>query len=247
MIIKNSAMNPIRIAIKVLVGGLSLGVFSQVLADTSLYGLNGGGSITNTGATPTNAGFTFSIQPGFQATFSKLGFWVNQAADPARYRATVSLYDLTSQGSTLPPPPQAQLIEQAVGNNIESGCSLEASFCYANVANSVTLVSGRTYLLTSSYGTFLNDNTYYLSGLTTPTNVSFASNIIYGNSYFDPSTTVAPGSNYGVFGPNLGGLQVTAVPSGAPVPAPLPIIGATAALAYSRKIRSRIKSMPSNV
>jgi hypothetical protein len=189
MIIKNSAMNPIRIAIKVLVGGLSLGVFSQVFADTSLYGLNGappGGSITNTGATATNAGFTFSIQPGFQATFSKLGFWVNETANPTAYRATVSLYDLTSRGGVLPPPNQAQLIEQAVGNNIDSGCSLEANFCYANVANSVTLVSGRTYLLTSSYGIFLNDNTYYLSGLTTPTNVSFANNIIYGNSYLDP-------------------------------------------------------------
>lgn len=240
-------MNPVRTAINVLVGSVTLGVFSQALATPSLYGLSGDVSafITNTGTDVVGAGFTFSIQPGFQATFSKLGFWVNETAAPANYRATVSLYDLTSNGGTLPPPPVAQLIEQAVGSNLD-GCTLDAGFCYADVTNSVTLVSGRTYLLTSTYGSFLNDNTYFLSGLNAPANVSFANNIIYGNAYFNPNAIVTPASNYGVFGPNLGGLQVTAVPSGVPVPAPLPIIGATAALAYSRKIKSRIKPMPNN-
>lgn len=240
-------MNPVRTAIKVLVGSVTLGVFSQALATPSLYGLSGDVSalITDTGTDEVGAGFTFSIQPGFQATFSKLGFWVNETAAPANYRATVSLYDLTSNGGTLPPPPVAQLIEQAVGNNLD-GCTLASGFCFADVPNNVTLVSGRTYLLTSTYGPFLNNNTYYLSGLVAPSNVSFANNIIYGSAYFSPLNSVSPPYNYGVFGPNLGGLQVTAVPSGAPVPAPLPIIGATAALAYSRKIRSRIKPMPNN-
>jgi hypothetical protein len=188
-------------------------------------------------------GFTFSIQPGYQATFDKLGFWVNSAASPANSRATISLYEQTGS-VVLPPPLQAQLINQLIGTNvIGATCSISNSFCYANFSNSITLVSGKSYLLTTRYNDFSNNNTYYAFGLSAPSEVAFVNNIVYGDAYFDPNSSTTPGDNYGYFGPNLGGLQVTAVgpTPGTGVPAPLPLLGASAALFHSRRIKSRIR------
>jgi len=222
---------------------IALGFHSPAKAIPSLYNLIGTPpNVFDTETDLVEFGFTFSIQPGYQATFDKLGFWVNSAASPANSRATISLYELT--GTAVLPPSGGQLINQSIGTNVSgTTCSISNSFCYANFSNSITLVSGKSYLLTTQYSDFMNDNTYYAFDLFAPSQVAFSNNIVYGNAYFNPNSSTTPGDNYGYFGPNLGGLQVTAVgpTPGTGVPAPLPLLGASAALFHSRRIKSRIR------
>jgi hypothetical protein len=226
----------------VLVAGLQ----SQAHAN-KLYDLNvvpPAANIVPTFDASVELGFSFSLpsnsgsHPPYEATFNKIGFWVNTAANPTFYNATISLYDITN--STLPPPNQAQLLNQTIGNNLGTPCTLTGQFCFTDLAAPVTLVSGKTYLLTSKYSDAdSNANTFYAKQLTAPNQVSFINNVIYGNSWFDPNISFSPQFNYGAFGPNLSGVVITGGPT--PVPAPLPLLGAAAALTYSRKIKARIK------
>ncbi len=229
----------------VLVAGLQ----SQAHAN-KLYDLNvvpPAANIVPTFDASVEIGFSFSLpatsgsDPPYEVTFNKIGFWVNTAANPAIYNATISLYDITN--STLPPPNQAQLLNQTIGNNIGTTCTLTGQFCFADLQAPITLVSGvspKTYLLTSKYSdSDSNANTYYANKLAAPSQVSFINNVIYGNAWFDPNTLFSPQFNYGAFGPNLSGVVITGGPT--PVPAPLPLLGAAAALTYSRKIKARIK------
>jgi len=227
----------------VLVAGLQ----SQAHAN-QLYDLNvvpPAANIAPTFDDDVEIGFSFSLPstsgsvPPYEATFNKIGFWVNTAANPANYNATISLYDITPP-SVLPPPSQAQLLNETIGNNVGTTCTLTGQFCFADLAAPVTLVSGKTYLLTSKYSDAdSNANTFYANKLTAPSQVSFINNVIYGNAWFDPNTLFSPQNNYGAFGPNLSGVVITGGPT--PVPAPLPLLGAAAALTYSRKIKARIK------
>jgi hypothetical protein len=116
-------------------------------------------------------------------------------------------------------------------------------FCSIGIAD-YQLKSGITYSLSSSYGYLFGGDGTYLAGLTS-SQVSFASGVTYivntiSTNYETPpmSTLALPSNTYGNFGPNLGfGGGPTPPPS---VPAPLPLIGATFAFGYSRKIRSRL-------
>lgn len=195
-------------------------------------------NIENTGTNTVEIGFTFSLPPGatppFSATFNKIGFWVNAAASPTNPNATISLYDITTSGLAGRTP----TINQLVGGFGGLPCTMEGQFCYASIPQQ-TLVSGRTYLLSSIISVFnSNDNTYYADSLTPPSEVVFLNNIVYGSTWFG-GNTLSPSYNHGAFGPNLGGVVITGGPT--PVPTPLPLLGASAALVFSRRIKARIK------
>jgi hypothetical protein len=231
-------------ALQTTIGSIVLVAGLQTQANANrLYDLIGNPPPVNIVETfsPVEIGFSFSLPPGgtpaYSATFSKIGFWVNTAANPTNYSATISLYDITA--SSLPPPSQAQLLNRLIGSNIGTTCTLTGQFCFADIAP-VTLDSGKTYLLTSQYSDQDNNgNTFYARDLAAPSQVAFLDNIIYGAPWFSPSVNLDPTAVHGAFGPNLGGVVLTGGPI--PVPAPLPLLGASAALAYSRRIKARIK------
>lgn len=226
-------------ALKATIGSIVLvaGLQSQAHANR-LYDLNGNppaSKIVNTGASPEQVGFSFSLPSGttppYSATFDKIGFWVNTAANPARRRATISLYDITATGI----PPGAPLLNQTIGTGA-TPCLMEGQFCFTTIPTQ-TLDSNKVYLLTSSFSNVENDNTYYADDLAAPSQVRFLDNITFLDTWLgDP---IFATSNHGAFGPNLGGVVISGGPT--PVPAPLPLLGATAALAYSRRIKARIK------
>lgn len=201
--------------------------------------------IVPTGTSLVEIGFSFSlpsgVTPPYSATFDKIGFWVNTAANPTKRSATISLYDITPPAGIDPAVP-APLINQLIGNAGSAPgaipCNMDGQFCFATIPQQ-TLVSGRTYLLTSKFSDLNNDNRYYANELTAPSQVAFLNNTVYGDTWFAPNTTFSPTFNHGAFGPNLGGVVITGGPI--PVPAPLPLFGAGAALAYSRRIKARIK------
>jgi len=204
-----------------------------------LYDLNGNppnSTIVNTGSSPEQLGFSFSLPSGatppYSATFDKIGFWVNTAANPTRRRATISLYDITASGV----PPGAPLLNQTIGTGAIP-CLMDGQFCFTTIQPQ-TLTSDKVYLLTSSFSNDENDNTYYADGLAAPGQVRFLDNVAFLDTWFSPNPTFT-NSGHGAFGPNLGGVVITGGPI--PVPAPLPLLGASVALAYSRRIKARIK------
>jgi hypothetical protein len=202
-------------------------------------------TIEDTGSSLVEIGFSFSLPKGatppYAATFDKIGFWVHTAAipTPIRRSATISLYDITTSGPDTGLPLGAPILNQAIGSAPGAApCMMDGQFCFATLATPQALDSGRTYLLSSTYSDLDNDNTYYVNQLA-PSQVAFLNNIVYGDTWFGQNTVFSPTFNHGAFGPNLGGVVVTGGPI--PVPAPLPLLGASAALAYSRRIKARIK------
>jgi hypothetical protein len=237
----------ITIGSVVLVAGLQSQAHANKLYD--LIGTPPPTKIVDTVSSLVELGFSFSLPstaiPPYEATFNKIGFWVNTTVDPnpIKRSATISLYDITTTGPGVGGPLPTPLVNLFIGNAASGAgginlCTMEGQFCFATIPQQ-TLVSGRTYLLSSKYSDLDNDNTYYARELTAPSQVAFLDNIIYGNTWFSPNTTFSPSSNHGAFGPNLDGVVLTGGPI--PVPAPLPLLGASAALAYSRRIKARIK------
>lgn len=242
-------------------GGLGLGLaFALTLAHqpalANLYNLgnftDSSSKVVDTETGSIDAGFTFQIQTGYQATFTKIGFWVKDVTFN-NARATISLYDITDVSPVGSGPGVVLFTNQLIlGDNTPGvGCSLSNGldrndFCFLSYPTAPTLVAGRTYALTSGItDAFGNENTFYAKSLINPGEfLGTVSNVIWGNPYSGNGVTYVetPGDQYGYFGANLGDFQVTAVPSpGAGVPAPLPVLGASAAFAYSRKIRARLK------
>ena len=231
-------------ALQTAVGSVLLvaGLQSQAHAN-KLYDLIGNpapSKIVPTGSSLVEIGFSFSLPSGatppYSATFDKIGFWVNTVANPNLRSATISLYDITNTG---PGPGLPPIINQLIGSAPGAlPCVMDGQFCFANIPQE-TLVSGRTYLLSSKFSGLNNDNRYYANELTAPSEVAFLNNTVYGDTWFSPNTIFSPTFNHGAFGPNLGGVVITGGPT--PVPAPLPLLGASAALAYSRRIKARIK------
>lgn len=128
----------------------------------------------------------------------------------------------------------------------------------------VTPTAGVTYSITGISGTYIPstniplaitglsgyggaDNTFQWDGsptssiLVTFSGISFLTssgdvNLFSGGTYVPPSVVI---SNFGQFGSN--NITSTLSPlAPAPVPGPLPIIGAAAAFSWSRRLRSRI-------
>jgi hypothetical protein len=229
----------------VLVAGLQSQAHANKLYD--LIGTPPPAKIEDTGSSLVEVGFSFSLPngaiPPYAATFDKIGFWVNTAVNPTKRSATISLYDITTSGPGTGLPLGAPLINQLIGNAGSAPgaapCTMDGQFCFATIAQQ-TLVSGRTYLLSSTYSDLNNDNTYYANELAASSQVAFLNNIVYGDTWFGPNTIFSPTFNHGAFGPNLGGVDITGGPI--PVPAPLPLLGASAAFAYSRRIKARIKA-----
>jgi hypothetical protein len=201
--------------------------------------------IVNTNTDLEEIGFSFSLPSGatppYAATFNKIGFWVNTAANPTKRSATIQLYDITGPGTGV--PPGAPVLQLLIGNAGSAPgatpCIMDGQFCFATLTTPLPLVSERTYLLTSKYSDADNDNTYFVRNLAAPSQVQFLDNIAYGDTWFSPNNSFTPSADHGAFGPNLGGVVITGGPI--PVPAPLPLLGASAALAYSRRIKARIK------
>ena len=227
-------------ALRATIGSVVLvaGLQSQAHAN-KLYDLNGNPpntKIVNTTTDAVELGFSFSLPSGatppYSATFDKIGFWVNTAANPTRRRATISLYDITATGV----PPGAPLLNQTIGTGALP-CAMDGQFCFTTITPQ-TLVSDKLYLLTSSFSNVDNDNTYYADDLAAPSQVKFLDKIGYLDTWFSPDAFFTT-SDHGAFGPNLGGVVISGGPI--PVPAPLPLLGASAALAYSRRIKARIK------
>jgi hypothetical protein len=235
----------VTIGSAVLVAGLQSQAHANKLYD--LIGSPPPSKIVNTGLPFVELGFSFSLPSGatppYSATFDKIGFWVNNAVNPSKRSAIISLYDITTSGPGTGVPLGVPLLNLSIGNT-ESGaggpslCTMEGQFCFATIAKQ-TIDSGRTYLLTSKYSGTDNDNTYFARNLADPSQVAFLDNVAYGDTWFSPNVNFSPTSNHGAFGPNLGNVVVTGGPI--PVPAPLPLLGASAALAYSRRIKARIK------
>lgn len=232
-------------ALKVTIGSIVLvaGLQSQAHAN-KLYDLIGNppnSKIVNTGSSSEELGFSFSLPSGatppYSATYDKIGFWVNTAAvNNIKRRATISLYDITAAGVGVPPGPA--LLNLTIGSGPgATPCTMDGQFCFTTIPTQ-TLVSNKVYLLTSSFSNFENDNTYYADDLAAPSQVKFLDNIAFGDTWFSPDPFFTT-SDHGAFGPNLGGVVISGGPI--PVPAPLPLLGASAALAYSRRIKARIK------
>jgi hypothetical protein len=202
--------------------------------------------IINTNTDLEEIGFRFSLTSGatppYAATFDKIGFWVHTAAipTPIRRSATISLYDITTSGPDTGLPLGAPILNQAIGSAPGAApCMMDGQFCFATLLTPQTLDSGKTYLLTSKFSNLDNDNTYFVRNLAAPSQVQFLNNIAYGDTWFSANANFTPSANHGAFGPNLGGVVLTGGPI--PVPAPLPLLGASAALAFSRRIKARIK------
>ena len=238
-------------ALQTTIGGAILvaGLQSQAHAN-KLYDLIGSPqppNVVNTGPGFVELGFSFSLPSGatppYSATFDKIGFWVNNAVNPSKRSAIISLYDITTSGPGTGLPLGAPLLNLSIGNAASGAggpslCTMEGQFCFTSIPQQ-TLDSGRTYLLTSKYSGTDNDNTYFARNLAPGSQVAFRDNIAYGDTWFFNNANFTPSANHGAFGPNLGNVIVTGGPT--PVPAPLPLLGASAALAYSRRIKARIK------
>jgi hypothetical protein len=230
-------------ALKVTIGSIVLvaGLQSQAHANR-LYDLIGNppnSKIVNTGTDVEELGFSFSLPSGatppYSATFDKIGFWVNTVAvNNINRRATISLYDITANGVSVPPGPA--LLNLTIGSGA-TPCLMDGQFCFTTIPTQ-TLDSNKVYLLTSSFSNVGNDNTYYANDLASPSQVKFLDKIGYLDTWFSPDAIFTT-TDHGAFGPNLGGVVITGGPI--PVPAPLPLLGASAALAYSRRIKARIK------
>jgi hypothetical protein len=221
----------------VLVAGLQSQAHANRLYD--LIGNPPNSKIVNTGTDVVELGFSFSLPSGatppYSATFDKIGFWVNTAAvNNINRKATISLYDITANSVSVPPGPA--LLNLTIGSGAIP-CTMDGQFCFTTIPTQ-TLDSNKVYLLTSSFSNVGNDNTYYADGLAAPSQVKFLDKIGYLDTWFSPDAFFTT-TDHGAFGPNLGGVVISGGPI--PVPAPLPLLGASAALAYSRRIKARIK------
>lgn len=226
--------------------------FSSVLMSSGakaadLYDITTWTSGTNNSTVPSlkYVGFKFSV--GSDVWINSLSSWVTSSTWGGLH--DIALYDVTN--------PTAVLVRSKTISGSQSGatpsCSyapLDSStpglggFCSIGITD-YQLKSGKTYSLSSSYGYLFGGDGTYLTGLTS-SQVSFASGVTYivntisTNFEAPPESTLSlPSNTYGNLGPNIG-FGGGPTPPPASVPAPLPLIGATFAFGYSRKIRSRL-------
>jgi len=239
-------------------GALCAPLLQKPVLASNIYTLGNfdGENVLATGDGPLYLGFTFSIADGFQATYDKIGVWLEDTTF-ADIRNTVYLYDIT--GIT-----DGSAGRQIFAQNLVKDSTIPSTlctvsdgtdrndFCVGDASVQETLVANRTYALLASYkrvifGDIVNDNLYTALNLNGAPGGNFSTipNVEFGNPYFsvDNTTFTLGSSSFSYIGPNLGGFTVSSVgpTPGASVPAPLPMLGATAALAYSRKIKVRIK------
>jgi len=225
--------------------------FSSVLRSSgakaaNLYDIITWTSGTNNSTVPSlkYIGFEFSV--GTDAWINSLSSWVTSSTWTGLHNIT--LYDVTD--------PSAVLVRSKTISGSQGGATPNCSYApldpstsalggFCSIAiNNYQLQSGKKYSLSSSYGGLLGGDPTYLTGLTSSqlslaSGVTYIANTISTNYETPPMSTLAlPSNTYGNFGPNIGfGGGPTPPPS---VPAPLPLIGATFAFSYSRKIRSRL-------
>lgn len=228
--------------------GISLCGALPVQADVNyLYNL---GNFTDSKVIDTSAesptpkwGFSFTVPTGYEATFSEIGFWVKDVSF-TNARAGVRLYNSTD------------IINPIVSKNLSSSSTASSrctiaddgagrnDFCWNTLSSVQTLSSGTYYLISNISTNLHNQNTFYASTLDASTEfVNAASNVNWGSpvKYNGTTYTAFEGSQYGFFGPNLGSFAVNALPGpGVAVPAPLPLFGGMAAVAWSRRIKKRI-------
>jgi hypothetical protein len=227
--------------------GISLCGARPVQADVNyLYNLGDftDSKVINTSAeSPTPKwGFSFTVPTGYEATFSKIGFWVKDVSF-TNARAGVRLYS------------SADITNPIVSKNLSSASTASNSctiadgagrndFCWNTLPSVQTLSSGTYYLISDISTALKNQNTFYASTLDASTEfVNAASNVNWGSpvKYNGTTYTAFEDSQYGFFGPNLGLFAVNALPGpGVAVPAPLPLFGGMAAVAWSRRIKKRI-------
>ena len=123
---------------------------------------------------------------------------------------------------------------------------LSDGYRYANLNTSITLASSSTYYL----GAYLPSGAEFLDG-NDNTGINYNSQPFSGNGVSITDTRYIFGGSLAFPGLGGGGLAgrwapanatFIAPPPPAPVPGPLPIFGATLGYAWSRRLRSRIKS-----
>jgi len=216
----------------------------------NLYDITSWTTGTNNSTVPSlkYIGFEFSVSSN--AWINSLSSWVTSSTWTGNHE--IRLYDVTN-----PTPVMARTISISGSQfGATPNCSyspLNAStpgfggFCSIGIAD-YELQSGKTYSLSSSYGAnlFGSIDDEYLTGLTSSqvsfaSGVTFIANTISTNSETPPedSFPLTSPNIYGNFGPNIG-FGGGPTPPTSSVPAPLPLIGATFAFGYSRKIRSRM-------
>jgi len=185
-----------------------------------------------------NVGFTFTVSA--PKWFNKIGAWVRDSSWAGAHN--VYLYDITDSST-----PEV-LVSTIVSSSPQTPCLYQDQFCYTGI-QAVQLVTGKTYLAVASYSQLSYLSSEYVGGLS-GTDVTFDSSISFGQNRYSESNGQLPplgtydfssyAGPYGNFGPNiLFGGEPT--PPASSVPAPLPLIGASIAMGYSRKLRTRIK------
>jgi hypothetical protein len=187
-------------------------------------------------------GFKFSVSSN--TWIDSLSAWVGAATFTGLH--TVSLFDITTPSS--PSLERSITISGGLTAGADKNCTYANYFCSIGV-NDFQLVTGKIYSLSASYRDLLNAQTYITNLTTTGQDPQVTVNSVFtnlGNTISTASenpplgTSTLGETNFGNAGPNLG-LGGGPLPPSSPVPAPLPLFGASAALVYSRRIKARIK------
>jgi len=188
-------------------------------------------------------GFNFSVTSN--TWINSLSAWVGAATFTGLH--TVYLYDVTTPSS--PSLERSITISGGLLANSTKNCTYANYFCSIDISD-FQLVTGNIYSLSASYRDLINAQTYITNLTTTGQDPQVTVNPIFTNlgntistaSENPPLGTSALGeTKFGNVGPNLG-LGGGPLPPSLPVPTPLPLFGASAALVYSRRIKARIKT-----
>ena len=187
-------------------------------------------------------GFKFSVTSN--TWINSLAAWVESSAFTGIH--DISLWDVTDNSSPALPEIFVAISGGAAPADPKD-CTFVDYFCSKPVA-AYELLTGKTYSLSASYMGAVGPLSAqrFLSALTTGGGspqvtlnpvFTYIENTISDSSE-DPPLDSAPIPGFGNVGPNLG---LGGGPTSS-VPAPLPLLGASAALAYSRRIKSRINA-----
>jgi len=239
---------PFALKILPFAGALCLGLLNgSSVSAANIYTVNSwipaDNEVSVTGLNIKYVGFKFSVSSN--TWINSLSAWVGAATFTGLH--VVSLFDVTTPSS--PSLERGIAISGGTSAGAAKNCTYANYFCSIDVTD-YQLVTGKTYSISASYRTFLNAQTYITNLTTNGQNpqvtissvITYLGNTISTTTENPPLGTSALGdTNFGNVGPNLG-LGGGPPPPSYPVPAPLPLIGAIAALAYSRRIKARIKS-----
>jgi hypothetical protein len=240
------------------IAGLALNASSPAKAADlySLTGFDSGDVINVDDGSVTRAGFKFSVSTN--KWINSLKVWVSSAAFTGEHQITLT--DVSSNPNNASFARQTTISGTPTTGPGGPNCSYTAinagnpalgGFCSIGITD-YELQTGKTYSLSSTYANIPLGGGYeftpqsYITSLNSTQAIFDSSVTFIANTYGittppqDSYGITAP-DNYGNFGPNIGFGGGPPAPSSS-VPAPLPLLGASLAMAYSRKIRSRIRS-----